>query len=315
MKRAVPAAVSAAVLTALYWHLDWREFAGAVAALQWGWLTAAVLLAVPATLLTAWRFTLLVPEGAVSLGESLKLTLAASVLNLALPSKIGDLTKAWFASRRGYMTAGGALGIVLFEKVADLMALLALCLAGSLTAGRSAPAWAYAALGVSLATGFAVIASRRLSSAAFARLPAAFGCLVEAWGSLQRRLARDRRFALFVVGLSLTVWLLHLVQIWFFARALAASPPLTTTLALASLAILAGLIPVTLAGIGTRDAALVYLFRDYLTPEGGAALGLMCTLRYLVPAAAGIAFLGEMAAPLQWAPPEADAPSRPATRS
>jgi uncharacterized membrane protein YbhN (UPF0104 family) len=312
----LPAGVSAAVLTAIYWRLDWSEFAGAVAAAQWGWLTAGLLLVVPTTLIAAWRFTLLVPGGAVRLAESLKLTLAASVLNLALPSKMGDLTKAWFASRRGYMSAGGAVGVVLFEKAADLMALIALCLAGVLAARRSAPGWASVVLGPALAAGVAVMVSRRLSSAVHGRAPAAFGRLIEAWGSVQARMAGDRRLALAIAGLSLTAWLLHLVQIWLFARALAASPPLTATLAPAALAILAGLVPVTLAGIGTRDAALVYLFRDYLTPEGGAALGLLCTLRYLMPAVAGLAILREMAAPAQWdSAPEGSRPSRPATRS
>jgi len=316
VKRLLPVVVSGALLATVYWRLDWREFAGAVAAAHWGWFGAGLLLIVPTTLLTAWRFTLLMSGGAIPLTESLKLTLAASVLNLALPSKMGDLAKAWFAARRGYMPGGGALGIVLFEKAADLTALLALGLAGALAARPAAPAWACGGLGVALAAGVAVMASRRLSSAALGRVPAALGALIEAWGSVQERMAGDRRFALSIAGLSLAAWLLHLIQIWFFARSLAASPPLTATLALASLAILAGLLPLTLAGIGTRDAALVYLFRDYLTPEGGAALGLMCTLRYLAPAAAGIAFLREMAAPSQCAPsPEAETPSRPATRS
>jgi uncharacterized membrane protein YbhN (UPF0104 family) len=101
-----------------------------------------------------------------------------------------------------------------------------------------------------------------------------------------------------------------------FARALNAAPPFVAAMALASLAILAGLVPVTLAGIGTRDAALIYLFRDYLTPEGGAALGLLCTLRYLMPAIAGLPHLGRMAAPAQWdSLREGSTPSRPATRS
>jgi len=288
VRRLLPAAVSAAALTAIYWRLDWSEFAGAVAAAQWGWLTAGLLLVVPTTLIAAWRFTLLVPGGAVRLAESLKLTLAASVLNLALPSKMGDLTKAWFASRRGYMSAGGALGVVLFEKAADLMALIALCLAGVLAARRSAPGWASVVLGPALAAGVAVMVSRRLSSAVHGRAPAVLGRLIEAWRSVQARMAGD----------------------------LAASPPLTATLAPAALAILAGLVPVTLAGIGTRDAALVYLFRDYLTQEGGAALGLLCTLRYLMPAVAGLAILREIAAPAQWdSAPEGSRPSRPATRS
>ncbi|MEJ2040882.1 MAG: hypothetical protein P8X55_18420, partial [Desulfosarcinaceae bacterium] len=62
-------------------------------------------------------------------------------------------------------------------------------------------------------------------------------------------------------------------------------------LALTPLAIFAGLLPLTYAGVGTRDAALIYFLRDYLSPGAGAALGILCTMRYIVPALAGLPFL------------------------
>lgn len=316
MKRLLPAAVSAVLLAAIYWRLDWAEFARVAAAARWSWLAGALLLVVPTTLASACRFTLLVPAGAITLTESLKLTLAASVLNLALPSKMGDLAKAWFVARRGHMAGGAALGVVLFEKAADLLALLALCLVGLAAAGRPAPLWLIAPVAGLLAAGVAMLISSRLARAALRLAPGRLRGTIEAWRSVQEKLAGERTAAVSIVALSLGAWGLHLAQIWMFARALNAVPPLLKTLALAALALLAGLVPVTLAGIGTRDAALIYLFRDYLTQEGGAALGLLCTLRYVAPALAGLPFLAEMTVPAQWAPlREGSTPSRPATRS
>lgn len=316
MRRFLPWAVSTALLAVIYWRLDWAEFARVAATARWSWLAGALLLVVPTTLATAWRFTLLVPVGAVRLTESLKLTLAASVLNLALPSKMGDLAKAWFVARRGHMAGGAALGVVLFEKAADLLALVALCLVGLAAAGRPVPLWVIAPVAAALPAGVAMLVSSRLAGAASRLAPGRLRETIEAWRSVQQKLAGERAAAFSIAALSLGAWLLHLAQIWMFARALNAAPPFLTTLALAALALLAGLVPVTLAGIGTRDAALIYLFRDYLTREGGAALGLLCTLRYLMPALAGLPFLGEMAAPAQWASlREGMTPSRPATRS
>jgi hypothetical protein len=60
------------------------------------------------------------------------------------------------------------------------------------------------------------------------------------------------------------------------------------------MAILVGLVPVTLAGIGTRDAALVYFLGGAVGPGPALALGLFATLRYLVPALAGLPFLGAL---------------------
>ncbi|MCG8507710.1 MAG: hypothetical protein MI741_00645, partial [Rhodospirillales bacterium] len=66
-----------------------------------------------------------------------------------------------------------------------------------------------------------------------------------------------------------------------------------STLALAPLAILAGLVPFTFAGIGTRDAALIFLFSPFMDAGTGAALGLLCTMRYVLPALGGLPFIGE----------------------
>lgn len=76
-----------------------------------------------------------------------------------------------------------------------------------------------------------------------------------------------------------------------FILALRTSVPLIESLALSPLAILAGLIPLTFAGIGTRDAALVFLYAAFLSAPEAAALGLLCTARYFLPALAGLPFL------------------------
>ena len=64
-------------------------------------------------------------------------------------------------------------------------------------------------------------------------------------------------------------------------------------LALAPLAFLAGLLPLTFAGVGTRDAALIAFYQPYMNAPTAAALGLLCTSRYLLPALGGLPFLGQ----------------------
>ena len=54
---------------------------------------------------------------------------------------------------------------------------------------------------------------------------------------------------------------------------------------------LAGLLPLTFAGVGTRDAALVLLYQPYFSTPTAVALGILCTLRYLLPAVAGLPFI------------------------
>ena len=94
-----------------------------------------------------------------------------------------------------------------------------------------------------------------------------------------------------VALLSIFLWFLHLLQIWIFILALRAFVPFTGNLGLAPLALLAGLLPLTFAGIGTRDAALIVLYRPYLRPANCGRAGNLCTARYFIPALAGLIFL------------------------
>jgi uncharacterized protein (TIRG00374 family) len=91
---------------------------------------------------------------------------------------------------------------------------------------------------------------------------------------------------------SVFIWFLHLLQIWMFILALRAWAPFLANLALSPLAILAGLFPLTFAGVGTRDAALVLFYAPYFAGPTAAALGLLCTARYVLPAIGGLPFAG-----------------------
>ena len=91
---------------------------------------------------------------------------------------------------------------------------------------------------------------------------------------------------------SVFIWFLHLLQIWMFILALKAWAPFLANLALSPLAILAGLLPLTFAGVGTRDAALVLFYAPYFAAPTAAALGLLCTARYVLPAIGGLPFAG-----------------------
>lgn len=104
----------------------------------------------------------------------------------------------------------------------------------------------------------------------------------------------DKTQLLIVSVTSIFLWFLHLLQIWLFILALKAWTPFLVNLALSPLSILAGLLPLTFAGVGTRDAALIFFYQPYFDAATGAALGLLCTSRYFLPAIIGLPFLGQM---------------------
>jgi uncharacterized protein (TIRG00374 family) len=110
---------------------------------------------------------------------------------------------------------------------------------------------------------------------------------------------RDRNQLIKITGTSVLIWFLHLLQIWLFILALKAWAPFLANLALSPLAILAGLLPLPFAGVGTRDTALILFYEPFFDAPAAAALGLLCTSRYLLPAIGGLPFLGKYLASIK----------------
>ncbi len=306
-KKAISAAVSVVILAAVYARLSRGELLEVLGRTDLGWLAVALSLLIPITVGSAWRFARVMPRGrSIGLAESTRLVLAASALNMVLPSKLGDLAKAFFLQERS--EGGGALPVaaVFFEKASDLFALLVFCALGlSLLSTRSQMTTTALALvlgGLALLgmilfwRGFARRLFSSMGRLAPRRLQAPLESLAQAWSELLGELWGRGGQGPTVVLSSLALWVVHLVQLWLFARALGADVSLVAMAGLAPLAILAGLLPFTLAGIGTRDAALVFFFAPLMAPATAAALGLLTTLRYVVPALLGIPFLAPYAA-------------------
>jgi len=130
------------------------------------------------------------------------------------------------------------------------------------------------------------------------KMKAKIAKLHASWIEMHGYFWQDKAQLARIAANSLFIWFLHLVQIWMFTLAIKTTVPFLANLALSPLAILAGLLPLTFAGVGTRDAALVFFYAPYMSQPAGAALGGLCTLRYVLPALLGLPFIGPAIAQL-----------------
>jgi len=64
-------------------------------------------------------------------------------------------------------------------------------------------------------------------------------------------------------SLSICNWMTNISMTYFFYLALGAHVPLIVIVTYLPIAIFVGLIPLTIAGMGTRDAAIIKLFQPY----------------------------------------------------
>ena len=302
MKRLVSLLVSATILALIYFQIDWGAFARVLQAASGTRLALSLGMVVPITGITAWRLQLLVPNRAqLQWHKACQLTLAASSLNMVLPSKMGDIAKAYFIQRRGILSGSLSLSLMVFEKVCDLLSLLFWGGVGGLLLAQPGWGlqWAGAAMGTIVAAVTWGILSQSVSRSFFQLARQAtpldwhskLGHLNNGWSEMQKYLHDNPKQSTIIAMASIGLWWLHIVQIWLFVWALDSWVPLTEHIALVPLAILAGLLPLTFAGIGTRDAALAVLYEPYFALPTAVALGMLCTSRYVLPALGGLPYL------------------------
>jgi uncharacterized protein (TIRG00374 family) len=201
-----------------------------------------------------------------------------------------------------------AIAIILYERLCDLFGLISWCVFGWLVARPQASVvpsafWAllagFGALCALLissetaAAAFPVILSRALPHRKLQRLRD----LASGWPDLLSRLRGRRRW---IVGFSLLLWFSHLLQIWLFTVALSVHIPFTVCASLAAIALMAGQLPLTVAGLGTRDVALVVLLSPYMPKESAAAMGILIATRNFIPPLAGLPTMRPYLASVVW---------------
>ena len=323
IRKFITIAISLLILCAIYYKIDIGRLGAVLSKAEPRNLFLSLAMVVPLTMLTAWRLQILAPARAnIGFAEANRLILVASALNIVLPSKMGDIAKAYFMTKRSAMSGALSLSIVIVEKMSDTLSLLLWCAFGlTLYPQKDALFWMLTALVIfGLIAGVVLLGSRIVARFFFRsaariipagkidppksanRMDSSRGedgfaetnkmhRLEAGWREMQDFFLTDKLRLTGVSVLSVFIWFLHMLQIWLFILALRSFAPFVAALGLTPLAIFAGLLPITFAGIGTRDAALIFLFRGYLDAPAAAALGLLCTARYLLPAVAGLPVL------------------------
>jgi glycosyltransferase 2 family protein len=303
-KRFVSIVVSVAILLYIYTQIDFVNLLEVLHNCDRLLLMVSLFMVIPITLVTSWRLQQLVPQRSLGFLEANRLILGASVLNMVLPSKMGDIAKSYFMAERSKISGSLALSISIFEKTCDLLSLLLWCVFGLLLyPAKDSLFWIMTAgVGFGLGIGLIMLGSQSFADWFMAiamnlapqKLKLKLQKMQASWGEMHDYFWSDKQQLLIITSTSVFIWFLHLLQIWLFILALKAIAPFLISLALSPLSILAGLLPLTFAGIGTRDAAIIYFYQDYFNEATGAALGLLCTSRYFIPALIGLPFLGQM---------------------
>ena len=291
-------ALTVGILASIYASIDRKLLITYFARMNLGYFALALFMFVPQILVTSVRWRIMIRDiRPMGLGESIQLIMAGKALNALTPSKLGEMSKAFFLKAgKEKVDTGRAVSAVILEKVMDMGGLCVVLLLGvSINPEKTPAVWlgALIALGVLAALAFIIFVPLGIFGRKIAGLHpklAKVADLLKGWDDVIL-LWRKRAGALpAILGFSVLLWSLHLLQIYLFFPALRHPVPVGTTLSLIPLAIFVGLLPITIGGMGTRDSALIFLFAPYAGAAVMAGVGLLCSMRYWLDSLLGVPF-------------------------
>ncbi len=250
------------------------------------WLGAALItFSFPVVSALRWRLVLRTLGFDIPLARCLLIIVGIWPLSAISPSKAGDLLKA--VSLRDRIRPAVVAGSVLTERVLDVLTLAFCALAGGAVFGdiRMAAVGGLAVGGILciLLIGFLGV-----------RLPVGpkiQSTVEDLFRSLKVLCSHPGPFG-GIVALTALNWLSTFVQTKLLFYGVGVSVPLGFTAAALPVAIFAGLLPITIAGMATRDSAMVVLFSAFASSSQALATGILYSFfGYWLFAVVGIPFI------------------------
>jgi uncharacterized protein (TIRG00374 family) len=275
--------VSAAVLTLLFVLLPWEQVRSAAARMTAGLYAGAVLafLAGHALGTVKWRLLIAASTG----GGTLRARDAAGCYgaglfaNLFLPTVVGgDVVRATLAARALGKPEAVVTGSVA-DRLIDFASLGLLITAGAVVAGVELTGWTVPLAGLLgfLLLSLAAFATPWLLRSILPRLPRRIRRRARRMLVALRHVSRRPASAIIAVALSLTMQSLFIVISARLGAAVGAHAPLWAWFVVWPLAKVIAMVPITLGGLGVRDAALGALLVPFGVP---AAYGVVASLAW-----------------------------------
>ncbi len=286
-RRALLLLITLAVFAFLFSRMDFAKAAATLREADPALVAAAFALSLTFPLLCAIRWDLIVRRLGARLGlwNSFVIIMAAWPLGTITPAKSGDLIKIVFL--KDILSYSRTTGVILAERVMDVVALGLFGIGGGVMYGfHTAVLVAGAILGGVLL--FFLAAASPLVN----RVPEKWRALVLDVLAASREMYLNAGAFFLILLVTLLNWYFTFLQTWIVYRAFQVEVPLLYIIAALPIAIFIGLAPITLAGMGTRDSAMILLFQSYASLETNLAAGILYSiLGYWFLALLGIPFL------------------------
>jgi len=291
--------VGLGLLLVLFLRIDFAAVWAELRGVRWGWLALVVILPHVAIWISAvkWRLLLARLGVTVTMSTAFWLYMIGTFFNNFLPSSAGgDVVRA-LELRRESEETGAIVAATLAERLIGFAALLTL-LPLALLDGRVRGATAFLPLAIgasllALVAGVWLLLSGRMGQAMKLLGLRRVGRAIDRSEAALRRLLRDRGAVQHAFLLSIAFYGLAILTVWVASRALDHPLGIFGVNAVVPLVLLVGSLPISLNGLGTKEAAYVFLLGLLgMPPATALALAVLLRTRAILTAiAGGIAFV------------------------
>lgn len=283
--------ITLVILGVIFKNIDLAAFGALVKDINWLWFFGSLFITVPVLFVVAekWRAVISL-RCKVDFWKSLKLTFVSSSFNVLTPSKMGDLSKSWYLKKHHSIPHKIGMGSVLFERFLDFLMMCAISVIGFLILpgliGKLASVF-WIMVGI-LAVGLvAYLVNLKKVFFFFVKNEKLRGMAEKLYDFLDE-IKKDKKLLAYIIFLTFVSWAVQIYQIYLFFFVFGVDVNPVLVMALVPVAILVGMIPITLAGMGTRDSALIFLFQSYAPAPLMLGVGILASLRYFLAALIGL---------------------------
>lgn len=292
--------LSVVILVIIYDKVDFASFGDVFSEIRMVPFIIFLLLFIPQLWLATKRWNIMTREiGKVKLKffDSFKQVVGSYSANMIIPGKMGEIVRIPWMKKYNVQTP--VLILVFLEKAFDVLSVLVILFIASL---------------IYLFTG----TEHRFLLQIVVVLLAALFVLLFVFYFRRKKISGfiDRRFAGYLSGksdsfiyfrikaalkyvdiriawyftISIVLWVVQIFEFYFIFLMFSIYPSGLDLYVGISLALLAGALPVSIAGLGVRDAVIIKFFGRYAVIETLAGVGIFSLFRIIVPALIGLPF-------------------------
>ena len=259
-------------ICAFLFFFDSVEFFNNISRADNFYLSWALLITILSPLLPAFRLYLILSIGDLkkTYPTCIRVVFCGAALNLFLPARGGDFAKIGYLGPRGQNSFVTLSGLVIMERVLDVLALSIIGLLASLL--LSDAIIASFCIGCGFLAVFGIFSLPKLASIPIVKKKCHN---LQAVASKVRGQKSKLCGCLIVCCFS---WLTNTIIVGFLLKAFDDSMSFIHSLAVTPPSIVIGILPVSLWGIGTRDVALNYFLAGSVSVENVISAGFLYTV-------------------------------------